>query len=147
MYTEQGFLCSAINLPSQLFLTPADIKMNLHFPTMYLWFSNACPTDVKCPYLEFTSHAVVFSLLSNLIFYFSNINLSIFDMNHLHTHLCVWLTQFSFFKILSGLHLLPLIRMFTSLQSPPQYLLFSIIPSQKDLISFELMVPVESALD
>lgn len=134
---RRGFFCSAINLPSRLFLTPDSIKMNLHFPTMYLWFSNACPTNTKCPYLEFTSHAVVFSLLSNLISYFSNINLCVFDMNHLYTHLCIWLTQFSFFKILSGLHLL---------QSPPQCPLLLVIPSQKDLISFELMVPEESAL-
>lgn len=27
---------STVYFPSQLFLTPADIKMNLHFPSMYL---------------------------------------------------------------------------------------------------------------
>ena len=61
--------------------------------------------------------------------YFSNRNLSILDMIHLHMHLCVWLTQFSLFKTLSDLHILPLTRMFTILQSPPQCPLFSIILS------------------
>lgn len=57
------------------------------------------------------------------------------------------LTQFPLFEILSDLHILLLIRVFPILQSLPQFPSFSVILSQRDLTSFELMVFVGSALD